>query len=54
LSYDNEQGIVHVRFVNVASGEEGSINVELAIAADGVHSTVRKLLLVPTRVDYAG
>jgi 2-polyprenyl-6-methoxyphenol hydroxylase-like FAD-dependent oxidoreductase len=54
LSYEEEDGAVHVRFVDVMSGEENTISAHTVIAADGVHSTVRKLLRVPTRVQYAG
>ncbi|KAL2861155.1 uncharacterized protein BJX67DRAFT_391587 [Aspergillus lucknowensis] len=62
LHYDREKGVVEVRYVDVdvASGKEGggggggSVSAEMVIAADGVHSTVRKILQVPTREDYAG
>ncbi|RYP60587.1 hypothetical protein DL770_009963 [Monosporascus sp. CRB-9-2] len=54
LSYDKTKSVVHVQFVDVVSGEAGSVSSDVVIAADGVHSTVRKLLQVPTRRDYAG
>ena len=54
LSYDKHNGVVHVQFVDVTCGEEGSVSADTVIAADGVHSTVRQLLQVPTRREYAG
>jgi len=54
LHYDKEKGLVNVQFVDATSGEKGSISTEMVIAADGVHSTVRKILQVPTRREYAG
>lgn len=54
LSYDEAAGKVTVRFVDVVTGNDGSIVADTVIAADGVHSMVRKLLQVPTRCMYAG
>lgn len=54
LHYDREKGVVQVHYLDVVSGEEGSVSAEMVLAADGVHSTVRKILQVPTREDYAG
>ncbi|KAI1117990.1 FAD binding domain-containing protein [Nemania sp. NC0429] len=54
VGYDQDKGLVHVHFVDSVTGEKGSLSSELVIAADGVHSTVRKLLGVPTRRQYAG
>lgn len=54
LSYDKEMGIVHVQFEDVTTGEQDSISAEVVIAADGVHSTVRKILQVPSNKKYSG
>lgn len=54
VSYDQNQGLVHVQFVDVRTGEQGSISAETVIGADGVHSTVRRLLGVPARKQYSG
>jgi 2-polyprenyl-6-methoxyphenol hydroxylase-like FAD-dependent oxidoreductase len=54
LSYDKGEVVVHVHFVDATSGEEGSISADMVIGADGIHSTVRKLLQAPTRKEYAG
>ncbi|RDW59235.1 FAD binding-containing protein [Coleophoma crateriformis] len=54
VSYNPEKGLVRVQFVDVTSAEESSVSAEMVIAADGVHSTVRKLLQIPTRETYAG
>lgn len=54
LSYDETTSLVEVRFMDVVSGQEDCIISDFVIAADGVHSTVRKLLQVPTRRNYAG
>ncbi|KAE8389870.1 hypothetical protein BDV23DRAFT_172739 [Aspergillus alliaceus] len=54
VSYDKEKGLVHVQYVDVVSGEYGSVSAGMVIAADGVHSTIRKIMQVPTRKDYAG
>ncbi|RDW63793.1 hypothetical protein BP6252_11338 [Coleophoma cylindrospora] len=54
VSYNPEKGLVRVQFVDVTTAEESSVTAEMVIAADGVHSTVRKLLQIPTRETYAG
>ncbi|UNI18375.1 hypothetical protein JDV02_004647 [Purpureocillium takamizusanense] len=54
LKYDKGMGVVHVHFVDVASGHEGIITTDFIIGADGVHSTIRSLLQAPTRKEYAG
>lgn len=54
LSYEVDKGAVDVRLVHVSTGEEESISAEIVIGADGVHSTVRKILHVPVRNEYAG
>ena len=54
LSYDKDKGRVTVQYVDVTTGEEGSVSAETVIAADGVHSSVAKIMQVPTRKDYAG
>jgi 2-polyprenyl-6-methoxyphenol hydroxylase-like FAD-dependent oxidoreductase len=54
LHYEREKGIVRVHYLDVVTGEEGSVSAEMVIAADGVHSTVRRILKVPTREEYAG
>jgi 2-polyprenyl-6-methoxyphenol hydroxylase-like FAD-dependent oxidoreductase len=58
LKYDKDasdgEGLVHVEFVDVGTGEEGSRSAPVVIAADGRHSTMRRLLGVPTQASYAG
>ena len=54
LDYDRERGIVTTHFIDVSTGESGSLSAEMVIGADGVRSTVRKILQTPTKVDYAG
>ena len=54
LSYDEDGGIVTVQYVDVTTGEEGSVSSETVIASDGLHSSVAKLLNVPKRGSYAG
>ncbi|KAF3484357.1 FAD binding domain containing protein [Arthroderma uncinatum] len=54
LKYAKDQGKVHLQYVDVLTGEESSVSADMVIAADGVHSTIRKILQVPTRKDYAG
>lgn len=53
VSYDGAAGKVTVRFVDAVSGEEGSVVADTVVAADGVHSTVRRLMHVPIRRMYA-
>ena len=54
LNYDKGKGQVIVHYVDVSTGEESSVNADTVIAADGVHSSVAKIMQVPTRKDYAG
>ncbi len=54
LQYDEQAGTVKVRFLDVTSKEEGSIDADMVIGADGVHSTVRELVQVPSEKEYAG
>jgi flavin-dependent dehydrogenase len=54
LTYDKEKGRVHVHFVDVMTSEEGSVSADMVIGADGVHSTLQKVLGAPTRKTYAG
>ncbi|OCK74287.1 hypothetical protein K432DRAFT_420380 [Lepidopterella palustris CBS 459.81] len=44
LSYDREKGRVTVQHVDVSTGEEGSVSADTVIAADGVHSSVAKIM----------
>lgn len=54
LTYEQKEGMVTVRFVDVLTGEEGHVSAGTVVAADGVHSTVARILKVPTRKEYAG
>jgi 2-polyprenyl-6-methoxyphenol hydroxylase-like FAD-dependent oxidoreductase len=54
LAYSKQDGIVNVEFEDVKSGERHTISAEIVIAADGVHSTVRKILHVPSEKRYPG
>ena len=54
LTYDKQDGIVHVEFEDVKTGERDTISAETVIAADGVHSTIRKILHVPSEQKYSG
>lgn len=54
LSYEKVKGKVTVQYVDVTTGEEGSVSADMAIAADGVHSSIAKIMQVPIRRDYAG
>jgi 2-polyprenyl-6-methoxyphenol hydroxylase-like FAD-dependent oxidoreductase len=40
-------GIVTVRFVDVVTGEESHLDADFVIGADGLHSTVRRLIRAP-------
>lgn len=54
LSYNQDKGTVTVQFVDVTTSEPSSITADLVLGADGIHSTVRKLLQAPTRKEYGG
>ncbi|KAK8127320.1 FAD binding domain protein [Apiospora sp. TS-2023a] len=54
ILYDSEKQRVQAQFRDVLTGETGSLSADLLVAADGVHSTARQLLHVPTRTMYAG
>ena len=43
LKYDRDAGKVHLQYVDVTTGEEGTVSADTIIAADGVHSTIRKI-----------
>ncbi|OJJ97689.1 hypothetical protein ASPACDRAFT_45786 [Aspergillus aculeatus ATCC 16872] len=48
------KGLVEVDYVDVTTGATETARAGMVLAADGVHSTVRRLLQVPTRKEYAG
>ncbi|KAF2274186.1 FAD/NAD(P)-binding domain-containing protein [Westerdykella ornata] len=54
VSYNREKGIVTVKYVDVITGEEDSVSAESVIVADGVHTSIAKMLQIPIRKDYAG
>ena len=54
LKYDKEKAKVMVRYVDVTTAEESSVSADTVIAADGVHSSVARIMQVPTRKNYAG
>ena len=54
LSYDKDKHRVTVQYADVITGEVGTVSAEMVIAADGAHSSVAKIMQVPTRKDYAG
>lgn len=54
LKYSKEDGVTTVYYVDVTTGEAGEIKADLVIGADGVHSTVRKLVQAPITKKYAG
>ncbi|KAH8880822.1 FAD binding domain-containing protein [Thozetella sp. PMI_491] len=45
---------VTVQFEDVVTGRESSLSADLVIGADGVHSTIRKLVNAPHKVEYSG
>ncbi|KAH9897554.1 FAD binding domain protein [Xylariomycetidae sp. FL2044] len=45
---------VLVRFTDVNTGEEGSLSADRLIGADGIRSTIRRLVRAPTVERYAG
>lgn len=54
LDYNKDKGIVTISYVDVTTGEKGSVSAEMVIAADGVHSTIRQLMRAPLRKEYSG
>ncbi|KAI0165369.1 FAD binding domain protein [Hypoxylon sp. FL1284] len=54
VGLDVSSSEVTVRFVDVATNKEESLSADLLIGADGLRSTVRKLVGAPTRERYAG
>ncbi|EWC45351.1 hypothetical protein DRE_00750 [Drechslerella stenobrocha 248] len=54
LSYNEQSGIVTVRYVDFSTGKEEQMTADLVIGADGIHSTVRNLIGVHTVKEYAG
>ncbi|RMZ78741.1 hypothetical protein DV737_g3763, partial [Chaetothyriales sp. CBS 132003] len=54
IDYDQHNGRVHVRYVDMTDGRQDTVSADLVIGADGIHSTVRKLMHVPMRKEYAG
>lgn len=51
---NREKERVHVQFLDVTTGEKGSLGADLVIGADGIHSTIRGLLGAKTRKEYSG
>lgn len=47
-------GIVTVRYIGSTTGSESRIDADMVIGADGIHSTVRDLVRLPTKKEYAG
>lgn len=54
VTYNKAKGIVTVKYVDVVTGEEESVSAETVIVADGVHTSIAKMLQIPIRKDYAG
>lgn len=56
IEYNEQKELVTVQFVDVASGEEDSITADLVLGADGIHSTVRRLMQTGTvtEKEYSG
>ncbi|KAI0913937.1 FAD binding domain protein [Ustulina deusta] len=54
IGLEYSHGTVKVYFEDVHSGKQETIDADLVIGADGVHSTVRKLVHAPTLKHYAG
>ena len=54
LEYDEGEKRVRVRYVDVATGEQGEASADLVLGADGINSTVRRLVEAPVREEYAG
>lgn len=54
VSYNSEKDMMTVNYVDSVTGDSGTVSASIVIAADGVHSTIRKIMQIPTRKDYAG
>ncbi|RMZ86734.1 hypothetical protein DV736_g6041, partial [Chaetothyriales sp. CBS 134916] len=54
IDYDQQKGRVHVRYIDVTDGRQNTVSADLVIGADGIHSTIRQLMHVPMRKEYAG
>ncbi|KAI0145415.1 FAD binding domain protein [Xylariaceae sp. FL1272] len=54
FEYTPEKGQVIVHYTDVQTNEEKSLSADLLIGADGIHSTIRKLVKAPTLEQYAG
>ncbi|KAF2964495.1 hypothetical protein GQX73_g9058 [Xylaria multiplex] len=54
IGLEYSHGTVKVYFKDVHRGKQETIDADLVIGADGVHSTVRKLVHAPTLEHYAG
>lgn len=54
VSYDKDKGRVEVLYTDALSGQWDRVAAETVIAADGLNSSVRQILKVPTRREYAG
>lgn len=54
LTYDKDKGRVTVHYSDVTTNEAGSVGADMVVAADGMHSSVAKIIQVPTRKDYSG
>ncbi|KAL8770432.1 MAG: hypothetical protein Q9209_003858 [Squamulea sp. 1 TL-2023] len=54
LSYDKDKGRVTVQYVDMITGVEDSVSADTVLAADGVHSSIAKILQVPRRKEYSG
>jgi 2-polyprenyl-6-methoxyphenol hydroxylase-like FAD-dependent oxidoreductase len=52
LNLSGDKVIVH--YLDESTGEEVDLTADLLIGADGVHSTVRKIVKAPTVREYAG
>lgn len=52
LQIKEETVIVH--FTNIHTGKQESLNADLVLGADGIHSTIRRLVNVPYVKRYAG
>ncbi|KAH9905018.1 FAD binding domain protein [Xylariomycetidae sp. FL2044] len=50
----HHQGFVELGFTDVTTGKSSSIEADLVLGADGIHSTMQKLLHAPITKQYAG